>query len=632
MSLASDRIDTTDGVATSGGYDDTNDQLTQLLGEIDELLVRLSDAEATWSHLLAAVAPEHRIGARNMVQYWAIRQVDLRGLQVRLAGFGLSSLGRSEPHVETTLRLVRSALVALLGGPWELPEPVAGGTVEGPALLRLHTADLLGPTPPDRATRIMVTLPSSAATDPDAVRTLLERGMNIARINCAHDDAEAWRAMARHVRDASTATGRSCLIAVDLAGPKLRTGPIEPGPRSLKLRPNRNVLGQVIAPAQAWLAAPDGDHDMLAAGLPTVPVPAEWLSRRHDGDVIHLHDTRGAKRRLVIKRFPAEAALNAGRFIVTCEKSTYLATGTALSVGHIDDPTEVGVLPATEQSLRLHVGDTLVLTRDCSPIAVVKEGTQSIGCTLPELFDNACVGEAIHFDDGRISGEIAAVGRDAMEVRILHAAPAGSKLRAAKGVNVPDTQLPVAALTSKDLIDLSEVAEIADLVEMSFIREASDIEALLGAVGRLDRDNLGIVLKIETLRAFEQLPQLLLTAMRWSHVGVMIARGDLAVECGYQRMAELQEEILWLCEASHLPVIWATQVLEQLAKDGLPSRAEISDAAMGERAECVMLNKGPYIDEAAVVLDDILRRMADHHDKKNSLLRSLNSWHADPVL
>jgi Pyruvate kinase, barrel domain len=99
------------------------------------------------------------------------------------------------------------------------------------------------------------------------------------------------------------------------------------------------------------------------------------------------------------------------------------------------------------------------------------------------------------------------------------------------------------------------------------------------------------------------------------------------VEVGYERLAELQEEILWLCEAAHLPVIWATQVLEQLAKSGLPSRAEISDAAMGERAECVMLNKGPHINEAVVVLDDILCRMAEHHYKKNALLRQLHSWH-----
>ncbi len=66
------------------------------------------------------------------------------------------------------------------------------------------------------------------------------------------------------------------------------------------------------------------------------------------------------------------------------------------------------------------------------------------------------------------------------------------------------------------------------------------------------------------------------------------------MECGYQRLAEVQEEILWICEAAHVPVIWATQVLETLAKKGMPSRSEITDAAMGERAECVMLNKGPY--------------------------------------
>ena len=145
-------------------------------------------------------------------------------------------------------------------------------------------------------------------------------------------------------------------------------------------------------------------------------------------------------------------------------------------------------------------------------------------------------------------------------------------------------------------------------------------------LSRRGGDSLGIVLKIETRQAFEHLPQLLLTAMRHPRVGVMIARGDLAVECGYERLAELQEEILWLCEAAHLPVIWATQVLEQLTKTGNPSRSEISDAAMSERAECAMLNKGPYINDAVVVLESILRRMTDHHYKKNALLGSLHSW------
>ncbi|WP_205730360.1 pyruvate kinase [Cyclonatronum proteinivorum] len=117
---------------------------------------------------------------------------------------------------------------------------------------------------------------------------------------------------------------------------------------------------------------------------------------------------------------------------------------------------------------------------------------------------------------------------------------------------------------------------------------------------------------------------MLLTAMQARFCGVMIARGDLAIECGFERMAEVQEEILWISEAAHVPVIWATQVLENLAKTGLPSRAEISDAAMGNRAECVMLNKGPHITAAVRSLDNILHRMEAHQTKKKALLRKLS--------
>ncbi len=81
--------------------------------------------------------------------------------------------------------------------------------------------------------------------------------------------------------------------------------------------------------------------------------------------------------------------------------------------------------------------------------------------------------------------------------------------------------------------------------------------------------------------------------------------------------------MLCLCEAAHVPVIWATQVLESLAKKGAPSRSEITDAAMGVRTECVMLNKGPYILKALTTLDDVLRRMRGHRSKKRDLLRPL---------
>jgi len=127
------------------------------------------------------------------------------------------------------------------------------------------------------------------------------------------------------------------------------------------------------------------------------------------------------------------------------------------------------------------------------------------------------------------------------------------------------------------------VATHADMVGLSFAQSAADVEMLLDRLHQLSNKDLGIILKIETRRGFEQLPLMLLAGMKTSSVGVMIARGDLAVECGFERMAEVQEEMLWICEAAHCPVIWATQVLESLAQGGIPSRAEITDAAMGHR-------------------------------------------------
>jgi len=603
-------------------------RLWGLRGDIERLLAGLSAAEETWSPWCTAVAAKHRASARNLIHYWAMRQQDLRSLQARLAEFGLSSLGRSEAHVEATLSLVKAAIDAILGGQWQPPSRPAVRIDEGKRLLARRAVDLLGRAPAGRSTRIMVTLPSEAATDPGLVLGLVERGMNLARINCAHDDAKAWRAMAAHVRRAAEHAGEPCLVAMDLGGPKLRTGPLQPGPRVVKLRPQKNALGQVTAVAHGWLTGVGEPTTAPRPGVPCIPVPREWLQRRRAGEVLALRDARGSKRRLVL-RAVGENHETSGGFVIDAAKTTYLVTGTVLHVQGEDDPVGIGDLPHAELSLLLRRGDTVELTRDCSPAPVTPNGRPRIGCTLPEIFDHARVGQKILLDDGVIAGRIDSVSPERLVIRVEHAAERGSRLRAGKGVNVPDTRLPISALTEADVADLATVVELADVVQMSFVRNPSDVVQLLDELDRLGADGLGVILKIETRQAFEHLPQLLLTAMRRPRLGVMIARGDLAVECGYERLAELQEEIMWLCEAAHLPVIWATQVLEQLAKTGNPTRAEISDAAMSARAECAMLNKGPYINEALAALDNILRRMAEHHYKKNALLRSLRSWRPD---
>jgi len=170
---------------------------------------------------------------------------------------------------------------------------------------------------------------------------------------------------------------------------------------------------------------------------------------------------------------------------------------------------------------------------------------------------------------------------------------------------------------------LDFVAKYADIVGYSFVRSPEDIQKLRKELKKHNADNIGLVLKIENHQAFTNLPFLLIEAMQHPPVGIMIARGDLAVELGFERVAEVQEQLLWLCEASHIPIIWATQILENMAKKGLATRAEITDAAMSSRAECVMLNKGPFIAETTKMLQGILRRMEKHQAKKKNQLRAL---------
>jgi pyruvate kinase len=316
-----------------------------------------------------------------------------------------------------------------------------------------------------------------------------------------------------------------------------------------------------------------------------------------------------------------------------CEHTAYIVPGTVLRTKINGQPrrTRVGALPPKPQTLLLKQGETLILTRSLEPGGPAQLNAQSdtitparIGVTLPEFFDCVRTGEPVWLDDSKIGGTIVAVAPDQVQVEITHAQPGGAKLGAEKGINIPESRLNVSSLTAIDLENLEFIAKHADLLGYSFVRTEEDVRNLAAQLDRLSAADLGIVLKIETRQAFENLPRLLLEAMRRRTVGVMIARGDLAIECGFQRLAEMQEEILWISEAAHLPVIWATEVLESLAKSGIPSRSEITDAAMGERAECVMLNKGPYVVKAVRTLDDILHRMEAHHEKKSSMLRKLH--------
>jgi pyruvate kinase len=575
----------------------------------------------------------------NLAAYLALRRHDIRGLQDSLARLGVSSLGRSEAHVRASIASVATILAALDGipGTARRAERLAG-IVDGQSrLLDARATALLGPERTGRRTRIIVTLPGPAPDDGGLVEALVRAGMDVARINAAHDHPDAWRALAARVRAAATATGRRCVVMIDLPGPKLRIGPFERRAAVVRLRrpegspgPARFVLETVGAEGGSAAGASERS-DGHGAPLTRVPVvDADWLAMLRPGDRIELRDARGKSRRLVV-----EGRLDARSVSVATERRTDLVEGLELARrwnGTVST-SRVGPLAPVPVELRVTRGDRLILARGRGPGRAARLDRNGrvlapavIGCLQPGLVDAIRVGDPVLIDDGRIRTRVESIGRAGAVLRVARTRQQWERIRADQGLNVPRSDLTNPGLTDVDQQALDVAAEVADVVAVSFVQSPDDIDRVCRALDERGVPRIGVVAKIETRLGVEALPDVVVAGLGPRPFGVMIARGDLAVEIGYERLAEMQEELLWLCEAAHVPVIWATQVLETLIKTGLPSRAEVTDAAMSERAEGVMLNKGPFILEGLAMLDDIVVRMEAHQHKKTPRLRALRSW------
>jgi len=534
---------------------------------------RAAELESRYAENLLAVHPDLQESARTLIRYLAVRQEDTVGLSPA--------------------------------------SPVADR----------HKTAILGERPKGRDVSIMVTMPAESASNKLLVSEMLDAGMNVARINCARDTEEVWDAIIRNVRQASQISHKPCKIVMDLAGPKIRTGELRPGPRVTRIRPRRDPMGRIIAPRRIRLI-PD-DVVWQGTKVAIIPVPRDCIEYAHPGDEIRFKDTRGKKRRLSVVDKDDKG------LVVELYKGAYIATGTKLRLCRREEGEKlsyrVGELPMIEQPLLLRPGDTLILHRDPVPGAPAVEDDDGeiiepahISCRQPEAFEFVSAGDRVSINDGKISGIVQTIEDEHLEIEITKAKPTGSRLRSDRGINFPDSDIRLPGLTTADKNNLKFVIRHADAVSLSFVRRPIDIVALQDELDRLGASEIGLIVKIETKKGFKNLPKLLLTAMRRYPIAVMIARGDLAIECGWERLAELQEEILWYCEAAEVPVIWATQVLEHKTKKGLASRAEVSDAAMSQRADCVMLNKGPHILAAIRMLDDILRRMQALQYKKSA--------------
>jgi len=487
--------------------------LPSLSNDIDRLIAEISaeaaQISATWAPKLAG--SDYAESAENLAQYLALRHRDLRDLQNRLMAAGLSSLGRAESRVMPTLMAIRRMLALASGAKPPEPETTSDRFFAGQARIAARADVILGKLGVESPVRLLVTLPSGAAEDPEFALRLARLGVEAVRINCAHDDEAAWTSMIAHVRAAEVATGRQMHVVMDLPGPKIRTGKTRTG---------------------------EGDS-------------------------------------------------------------------------------------------RLRVGDFLAIVRP-HRMSEVPRNLTAIESELDAALDVTLVDHRIHIDDGKLAARVVSTESWGVVVRI-EAGPEerGYKPKPEKGINFPDAELSIAALTDDDRAILPFVARHSDAIDFSFVQTPEDVVLLQSALADLrpgDWRQIGLILKVETRLALKNLPELIVAAAARQPTAVMIARGDLAVEVGFARVAEMQEEILWLCEAAHIPVVWATQVMESFIKTGVPSRGEMTDAAMAARAEGVMLNKGPYLLDGIRMLDSLHARMGEHLSKKAHLLRPLRTW------
>ncbi|KAF5771440.1 putative pyruvate kinase [Helianthus annuus] len=560
----------------------------------------------------------HAMSAANLIHYLALRSLDVDQIKDDLSSVGLLNLETINPYVIASLSAGIQMLENLKST--SLDGNDKGITSDKSEFTRSMMIDkansnrdfLIGPLQDER-THIMVTVGREAISNETFINDVLKTGATIIRINCAHGDPSVWSEIIRRVKMNSQMLEKPCRILMDLAGPKLRTGKMKPGPCVLKISPKKNAHGNMINPAHVWIA-PKGAGPPPSHVSPDAVLyvdAQDFLTKLEIGDTIKFSDARGKKRSLKIsKKFPV---FNGVGFMADCTKTCYVENGMELYIKANKKRASFGCVvdvPPTETFVRLRVGDLLVITRDSSneELTSSKAGTPRVTCSSGYLFDSVKPGEPIAFDDGKIWGVIKGTSISEIVVSITRAGPRGTKLGPEKSINIPESKIQYEGLTSKDIVDLEFVGSHADIVGISFVRNVNDIVVLEQELKKRKLEHLGIVLKIETKDGLKNLAVMILEAMKLPNpLGIMIARGDLAVECGWEQMADIQEQILSICSAAHVPVIWATQVLESLVKTGVPTRAEITDVACGRRASCIMLNKGKHILEAIATLDTILK-------------------------
>lgn len=581
----------------------------------------------------------------------ALRKNDIESIQIDLAENGLSSLGRLENSV---LLSIEQVLKHFGYTPSDDPYLTKISYEDAHSILTNRSKLLLGTSPKERNTKIMATIDIDTAYQPQLLEELLKNGMDIARINCAYNATQEWKIIIDAIRNAENRLnqreqdlGKRCVMVMDLAGPKIRIGNMKLEYRPLKITVPKDINGNPLRVIEGFLDCEadytekirlPGDNSSFIISVSANG--KNQIGALNIGEKISFIDFRGRSRSMRVLERITESKVRVG-----IDKTIYLQEGIVLyhkfildaPVSPLNDKyaisnTEngvneksnlvIGTIKPRPMEIKVNTSYKLLLYKGNIEGYLDNDNkTAVIGCTMPEILEKVKIGDRVLIDDGKIGSIVSSINKDYLELKITYPYNMPGIIKSNKGLNFPDSDLNLSAITHEDLENLKIITKYADAVAMSFVNSHNDISLLGKELLPLGCSDFGIIAKIETRNAVYNLSRIIIEGLTNSKFGILIARGDLAAEIGYENLSLIQEDILCICEAAHVPVILATQFLENLSKNGLPTRAEIIDASKGQRADCVMLNKGKYIIDAVKILSLLLKTEERNYIKKRQIFR-----------
>ncbi|WP_018921461.1 pyruvate kinase [Salsuginibacillus kocurii] len=537
-----------------------------------------------------------QMSADNLAVYEQIKSIPFQKINEELEERGLTPFINKESHLLSAFERLLQHFGEVKDEGDSLKRPTKRNSQ---ALLDWRSKLLLGG--PRQGANIMVTLDSSRHRSIDELENLCQQGMTLARINGGRDEENIladWFSWGSQLSDSY-----SLRIGLDLPGDTLRIPSLQKKKGILKVpvRYNEYFIDGTLTPVTTQSIVEKQTVDQSTF---TLYVKDISLSSFKKGDKLKFHDYRGRKRKLHVLTDPVGDNLQ-----VRLYRNAYIENQTTLYYKKKMIGTISGI-PSSPVTLSVTDGDKLRIRFDSSAPEdhMEEDGAFVINSPAAKFFENLQAEEPFLIDDGKISGVVQISTPEYVELLVQHPKDQRSPIEEQRSIVFPEQKNLSPSLSNPDRELLEKWGKQSDFILLSFVENAEQLQELKKELERLNLTHLGVMAKIESERAVENIDTILKEGLSFQKFGVMLGRGDLLAMVASDELPHMQRTVLKSAKAAHLPVIIATGLLQRTAKTGQAHQAELIDVEAAKEAEGVMLNKGNYTSKAVSLAKAILEK------------------------